>query len=78
LNAKTWRANEVTIGPTGYRNRAMFEMLAHGVLCGERQRNGEIVTACTCPPGYAKWWASLPAPHPVVRYWRPENERWVS
>lgn len=62
LNAKGWRANEVKIGPTGYRNHARFEMLAHGVLCGHQPEG------CTCPPGYAAWWHSLPAPHPVVRF----------
>ena len=70
LNAKRWRANEVTEGPTGYRNRAMFEMLTHGIQCGLRQRAG-VTDPCTCPPGYAAWWHSLPAPHPVVRYWEP-------
>jgi len=52
-HAKRWRANEVTIGPTGYRTRAMFEMLAHAYLCTFRRR-------CDCPPGYARWWDELP------------------
>lgn len=52
-HAKRWRANEVTIGPTGYRKRAMFEMLAHASLCVFRGR-------CDCPPGYARWWHDLP------------------
>lgn len=69
------RANEVTVGPTGWRNRATFEMLAHGVLCGRRLREG-VEPWCTCPDGYDRWFMALAGLHPIVAYWlaRPQSE----